>query len=464
MGSDDATSENKPKVGRLAARGSVFELGGYLATYVLRFVSSAVLRSLLFPAAFGLMEVINGISIGLIMLSDVGIQQAIIQSPRGDEQRFLDTAFTMHVVRGLGLWVVALVLAYPAAWVTDSPELATLIPVATLGNVVLGFQSTSEYTLRRRMMLGRIIGIEVFCQLMALGTTITWASLSPSVWALIAGGLVNVTFRVALSHWLAGVVGYRNRFAWDAGVRKEIFEFGKWITGSSAVDFMSMWGDRLLLVGLLGTSVSGVYATAVLIAETFSGALNRVVHGVFYPLFSRVAREDFSALQGVYYQARKRFDVLSMTATGGLSALGPWVIEFLFDSRYVDAGWILRILCVRSAFQCVLAPCETCITALGHTRFGFYQNLARAIWVAAGVPIGFWLGGVVGVVWVVAFAGVPPMLVLWPKFAKLGLLRLDRELFAWGLFAFGAAIGFGVDYLLPEAAELRGAIKEWVAG
>ena len=40
-----------------------------------------------------------------------------------------------------------------------------------------------------------------------------------------------------MSHWLAGVVGYRNRFAWDAGVRKEIFEFGKWITGSSAVDF-----------------------------------------------------------------------------------------------------------------------------------------------------------------------------------------------------------------------------------
>lgn len=459
---------SKPSEGgalrRLALRGSLFELAGYAATYILRFASSTVLRSLLFPAAFGVMEVVNGINIGLVMLSDVGIQQAIVQSKRGDEPVFLDTAWTMHVVRGLGLWLVACLAAYPASLLAGDPDLATYIPIASLGIVLLGFGSTSEFSLRRRMTLGRVIMMDVICQVTTMSVTITWAYLHPSVWALVAGGIANAAVRVSLTHWLAGHVGHRNRFAWDPEVRKEIFEFGKWITGSSAVFFASSWGDRLLLVAFLGTATSGVYATAVLIAESIGAALDRVVHGVFYPLFSRVGREGTDRLRHVYYATRLRFDAMTMTATGTLVVLGPWIIRLLFDERYADAGWMLRVLALRSAMTSVVAPCETCLTSLGHTRFGFYQNVARAIWVLAGVPIAFWVAGVEGVVWVTALSMVPSALVLWPKFRSIGILRIDRELLAWGFFAGGLALGLAISMVLPDAVWLRGLLRDLVRG
>lgn len=440
---------------KLALRGSVFELAGYVASYGMRFVSSTVLRSLLFPAAFGLMEVINGVTIGLIMLSDVGIRQAIIQSKRGHEQVFLDTAWTMLAVRGVILTALACAVSYPAALLAGEPSLATLMPVAALGTVLLGFSSTSEMTLRREMKLGRVVGMEVVSQALSITVAIVWASYSPTVWALVAAGLVNVASRVVITYWLNRTVGYRNRFRWDAGVRKEIFDFGKWITASSAVFFVSNWADRLMLVAFLGATVSGVYATAVLIAESVGAALDKVIHGVFYPLFARVGEEGLDRLKGVYYATRLRFDALTMIATGALMVLGPWVIGFLFDDRYAEAGWMLQVLSIRTAFMCIVAPCETCLTSLGHTRYGFNQNMMRATFMLIGVPIGFYTWGVQGVVWVVALSGVPPLLALWPKFRELGLLRLDRELLAWVFFGVGAALGLLVSLALPEAQALR---------
>lgn len=457
-------AEEQGRLKKLAMRGGMWEMIGHISSYVLRFGSRTLLGALLFPAAFGVMEIINGLQFGLIMLSDVGIHQAIIQSKRGDEQVFLDTAFTMHVVRGVGLWLVACVLTYPIMWVTGEPELVYLIPVGSLTILILGFHSTSEFTLRRQMAPARLIAMDTFVQMVTVVVTVTWASYSPSVWALLAGGLVNASLRMVLTHWLGGVVGYYNRFRWDPTVRKEIFEFGKWITGSSAVDFASMWGDRLLLVTFLGTTVSGVYATAVLMADTASGALNRVVHGVFYPLFSRVARDDRAGLREMYYDMRMRVDWLALGATGGLAALGPWVIHLLFDERYAEAGWMLRLLCVRAAFQCIIVPCETCLISLGHTRNGFYSNVARATWIVVMVPIGYYFGGVVGVVWAATFAGLPSVMVLWPKFHKEGLLRLDREAFSWLFFAGGALIGFGVEMILPEATEVRAFLREVILG
>ena len=47
----------------------------------------------------------------LNMLSDIGLRQQIIQSPRGDEPVFLDTAWVVQIVRGILLWLVALLLS-----------------------------------------------------------------------------------------------------------------------------------------------------------------------------------------------------------------------------------------------------------------------------------------------------------------------------------------------------------------
>ena len=82
-------------------------------------------------------------------------------------------------------------------------------------------------------------------------------------------------------------------------------------------------------------------------------------------------------------------DCLAIPAVGALAVLGQSVVDLLYDDRYADAGCILQILCLRVAMSCALAPCETCLFSRGQTRYGFYRNIARTLWIWCGIPIGW---------------------------------------------------------------------------
>jgi O-antigen/teichoic acid export membrane protein len=270
-------------------------------------------------------------------------------------------------------------------------------------------------------------------------TTIGWALVDPSVWALVAGGFVRSLLTLAVSHRIGD--GPRNRFRYDRGAAAEVFHFGKWIFLSSAVQFISRQTDRLMLGRLVGMAGLGVYSVAVFLSDAVADAVTRLTHGILFPALSDVARRDPARLSGLYYDARLRLDGAALLPLGFLATAGSLVVGVLYDPRYHEAGWMLQLLAVRVAFYSVLTPCETCLFVLGHTRYGFYRSAARAAWVALTVPAGWWLGGLRGVVLAVAFSELPVMATLWPAFRRLGLLRLRREFLAALLFGAGAAIG-----------------------
>ena len=47
----------------------------------------------------------------IALLADLGIRQAVIQSPHGDNESFLNTAWTVQVTRGAVIWVACVLAA-----------------------------------------------------------------------------------------------------------------------------------------------------------------------------------------------------------------------------------------------------------------------------------------------------------------------------------------------------------------
>lgn len=429
---------------RLVVRNSVYEVVAQFSRQGLSLLSNLVLTRLLFPEAFGLMAIVNVVLFGLTMLSDVGIIQAVIQNPRGDDQRFLDTAWTMQIARGAILCLVTWALAWPVAIFYEEPILAWLLVVAGLQLVIAGFESTSYFTLRRQVQSLKLATIEVAVQVAQLVATVATAFVWQSVWALLIGATFGSLVRLVWSHLLP--VGYRNRFAWDADTRREITTFGRWIYGSSIASFISTQFDRIVLGRLLGMATLGVYGIAVLVSEAIGGAVSRIASGVFYPIFSRVNEAEPEQLRAEYYYARLRIDAVALTALGGLAMLGDVVVDLLWDARYAEAGWMLRVLCLRVAVACVMLPCEVCLVATGESRFGFARSVITMLAIVVGVPVGYELAGTEGLVWAVALSQLPAVAVLWPAAARRGLFSLPRELLAVGFFAAGALLGTGVRY------------------
>jgi O-antigen/teichoic acid export membrane protein len=442
---DVETAGEVSQLKRRAARGSLYEIASYAASNVIRLGSNLVLSRLLFPEAFGLMALVQILNTGLLALSEVGIEPAVVQSPRGDDKRFLDTAWTLQVIRCTGLFVIAVALAYPMAAIYDQAQLGPLVMAGAFSLLMAGFQSTSLYTLRRRLSLGRLAAIDVGSHLLGVLVMLALAYYDRSPWPLVVGALVSTGSKVAASHWVDA--GYRNRFHLDHEARRAITTFGKWIFGASVFVFLSRQGDRLLLGRMLGMAELGVYSIAVFLCEAVTNAVAKVTMGVMYPMLSKVQEGGKEAIRKLYYEVRLPLDAMSMLGAGTLIMLGPQIVNLLYDPRYATAGWMLQALGVRVAMASLLGPCEWCLFALGQTRWGLIQNFGRTVWMVIALPIGWKLDGLRGLVMASALSEVPVLLILWPAFYREGMLRFAKEARALALLALGLGLGWLVSQL-----------------
>ncbi|MEL6459667.1 MAG: oligosaccharide flippase family protein, partial [Cyanobacteria bacterium J06621_15] len=210
-----------------AIRGAIWTTTGFGAKYILRFGNNLVLTRLLQPEFFGLMALVTTFRMGLELFSDIGISQNIVNSKRGDDPVFLNTAWTLQAIRGIVIWLICVVfITFPAAYFYNDKRLLTLIPISVLYSVFEGFSSTSVHTLHRRMELGKLSLYELALQVSFFATLILLVYFFPTIWSLAVGGAIAGVYKLISSFWL--IPGYSNKFAWEKEAVKEILSFGKW--------------------------------------------------------------------------------------------------------------------------------------------------------------------------------------------------------------------------------------------
>ena len=138
------------------------------AVQILRLLNNVILARLLAPPIFGLMAVVNAIRTGVELLSDVGILQNIVSNPRGGDPEFYNTAWTLQALRGILLAVLCLLLAVPVARFFGYPELAIILPVASLFFIFTGFDSSGRALLQKQLQVARFSLFEIGITLIAL--------------------------------------------------------------------------------------------------------------------------------------------------------------------------------------------------------------------------------------------------------------------------------------------------------
>lgn len=431
---------------KLVLKASAYEMLGFGIGQVFRLLSNLLLTRLLFPGAFGMAALVAVYCQGFTMLSDVGIAASVIRSPHGDEEEYLNTAWTISVVRGAGLFILALALAWPAASLFGEEQLGPLLAAGSGGILIAGFNSTSLFTLRRRVEAKTLMYLELGSQLVGLVTIVVAAYMTRSVWALIAGTYTSGLFRALISHYAIGV-GYRNRFQWSREAANSITHFGKWIFFSSAFQFFAQQADRMFLGKMAGMAELGVYSVAAVLSELGSQIVIRLTHQVLYPALSQVFRDSPQRLSETYYRARWAMDISIQSVAGFGCAIAPNVIALLYDDRYQAAGWMLQVLMVRTGIAGALTPCESCLFAVGQSKFGFVRSALRLTSVVAGLPLALHFWGIRGVIWLTALADLPSALVMLYYFGKAGYLKLHRELIGPAAFVAGALLGWPISWV-----------------
>jgi O-antigen/teichoic acid export membrane protein len=420
------------------------------AALSLRLFGNLLLTRLLTPEAFGLMAVVQGFVVALAHLSDVGISQNIVVHRRGDDPAFLNTVWTVQILRGILIWAasgacaVAVLLLEHAGWfkpgtVYTDPQLPAIIVVFSFYVLIQGFESTKVQQARRNMRLEQVTIIELMSQGAALIVMLILAITFQTIWALVVGSLVAATLKVVAGHLILS--GPRNRIAWDPSAWTDILGFGKWIFLSSALGFLLIGGDRVIFGAVVDSTVLGVYSIAVLLLGVLYSTFYAVIGSVVFPTLSEVFRDRPDDLQQVHRRFQLQADVALFGFAGFMFVAGPTIVDFLYDYRYGEAGTMLAVLSLgligaRSAIS------EQEYLAMGQAHYQAAANLCRVAALCLGLPLGFALYGIDGAlaaIILMQFAGWP---VAFRFEMRNGLFQSSGLLMGLPVFLAGAALGW----------------------
>lgn len=360
----------------------------------LQLASNLLLTRILFPEAFGLMAVANVVLIGLAMFSDIGIKPSIIQNRNGDDPTFLNTAWTIQIIRGFLLWAVACMIAWPVSIVYEQPVLFPLICVFGATAAVTGFATIMLALAEKRMILGNVVVAQVIGQVISLLITAATAWHFKSVWALAYGAVAGSIVSTLLGHVI--LKGHVHELVFDRASANAMIKFGKWIFLGTIVTFMGGQGLRAIQAGLVSMTTVGILTIAQTFAWMPGDLASKILGSVGFPAMAEAATRSTDEFKKVLKSIKIKILIIIIPAFVILAFSSDFIISNLYDSRYHDAGRYMAILCLGGAISVVPLAYQNAFLALGNSKILFAIQTNALILRIAGMIIGFWLFSVEG--------------------------------------------------------------------
>jgi len=383
------------KTGKLVT-GTVWTLGGFGLGQAIRLATNVALARLLAPELFGTMLIVNTLMTGIQLFSDVGIGQNIIHSPRALDPRFYNTAWSVQIIRSVGIWLIILLAAVPAARFYGTPILSAILPVSGFSAVLAGVASVSPAILQKKMLYGRMTVFNLATALISSALYITLACITPTVWALVLSGVLGTAVTTVLTYFL--VPGLQQRFHIDKPSLSEITSFGKWVYFNSMVYFLSMNFDRLYLAKVVPLQLLGIYGIARSISELFGTVATQMGNSVIFPFIASHAELPRETLRREVVTIRGKFLVLVALGCSLFIATADLGIKLLYDQRYYAAAWMLPLLTLGSWFSMLGTTNESTLLGLGVPSYTAIANSVRFLLLLVGLPLSLKFEGLHGAI------------------------------------------------------------------
>lgn len=449
-------SEVPAQLGSTAIHAGAWILVNMVASNGFRIISSVVLTRLLDSEAFGLMQLVTAFMVGLHLFSDVGIGPSIVQSPHGEEQDFLDTAYTVQVFRGTVLWLVGTALSFPFAHYYGDPRLAILLCVINVASFIGGWQSTKLFTEGRRLAQRRLTILDIVIQFAGLSSMIAVAYVTRSVYSLLVGALVQDLIRTVASHFV--LPGRRNRLHIHREHLRGMLHFGRWVFISTALTFVVNHSDRLILGKLIPLAMLGVYGIGLNISSLTPNLLFGLTQKLLFPVYSKIHNET-TRMAEVFVSARRPLLIVGGFGLAGFVGGGQAAIDLLYDPRYHEAGWVAQVLSVGAWFAVMENSYSQGLLAKGQSRWLAASGAGKLVGMLAFVPAGYLSFGFPGAVVGYAASELGRYAVSVGGGIRHQLVALGQDLRYTALMAAASASGYGASYAVDHFVSHNAALR-----
>lgn len=432
----------RARVKQLATGGTASVVFNTGAVAVLRLASNLTLTRLLTPEAFGVTAIIVSIQTMIMLLSDVGLYDFIVQHKDGDEPRFRDEVWSIKFVRGIALTLVMLLAAWPAAMILQKPILGPVIAVWSFSFLFDGLSSIAWAAAVRNQQFWRLSFGDLLSNVAGTIVSIIVAATTHSYWSLVAGMGGTAVVSMILSYTL--YPNMRRRWAWNRERAAELWSFSRFITLSSVLTLILMQADKLLLARLMPLYLFGLYGVASTLAASPNQLALTYASRMLLSSYADAARKGIEELRAIFYVKRRRVALLYMFMIGGAIGGAPLIVAILYRPTYYSITPYFQLLLISTGLRLSSNAAKWALIALGRTAATFYSQLWAALWLAAGAVVSIATHNLMVLIVAVGVSEVPSLLCYWWSLRKEGILNLKAEFLELGVAVVGGVIGLAV--------------------
>lgn len=370
-------------IGRKAVSGAVWIGAGNIISRAIVFATGIVLARILTPEVFGQFAMAIMAVNFLSLFQNPGISQELVQ--RSDRlEAAADTAFTLSLIIGAGLAVIAVALA-PLLSAFYGIRLVGLVAGALGARLLINSASIvpGSMVLKRFQYRDQFAAL-VLSQIGYAAFTIGLGLAKGGIWSLVAGHLVMAALSTALL-WRAW--GRWPRLSLDRDIVREIWGYGKHLAAASIFIFAYINLDTLLIGKVRGAEELGYYTLAYTLATMPVFIVSGIGDYVMFPIYCQLKDENRD-LADVYFRAYRAILVGVLPLLAVFLFIGRDVVALLYGPAWAPSAPLLRILLLLAFCQALSANGGSLLLALKQTKwFSRLAGASVAAVAAAGYPV-----------------------------------------------------------------------------
>jgi lipopolysaccharide exporter len=355
-------------------KGSFWVFTLRIADRIFQLAKTIILARLLSPNDFGMF------AIALLVLSifgtftQTGSMEALIQK-KGETESYLNTAWTIGLIRGFFITVAVFFLAKPAAIFFATPDAELILRIIGISIVLQSLNNIAVLYFQKELEFQKFFKYQFLGTIADVAVAITAVFLLKSVWALVLGMLAGDLVRCIMSYVINS---FRPRLQFNWTQARELFRFGKWIAGTSILIFLIINGDDIFVGKFLGVVMLGFYQMAYKISNTPTTEITLVISQVSFPVYSKL-QDDLPRLRDAFMRVLKLTAFISFPLAAFILILAPEFTLLFLGEKWMPIVPAMRILVMAGALRSLVASTCSIFRAIGKPRIETMWQIIRFI-------------------------------------------------------------------------------------
>ena len=338
----------------------------------LGFVIQIVLARILVPEYFGLVHLCTLTMDALQLFGEMGFSSALIYR-RDQVREACDVTFFAATGTAVVLYAMAFVGAPLAGIFFRNSEVPSVLRVLSLVMVINSVGQVPFVLLARELDFRRRLVPDLVGAISYGLVAISLALSGMGVWSLVLGRIAEAVVRVVLVWW---VVPWRPTGAFDRGLAREMFAYGRHIIASKLLVFGITNVDDVFVGRMTSAADLGYYGLAYSLSNLPATQITGLVNQIMFPALSRL-QDEVERMRQAFFQSMRYVSLLTIPIAVATIIFARDFVYVVYGAKWAPAIVPIQFLGVYGGIRAVAANMGNVFKAGGRPQWLTYIALWR---------------------------------------------------------------------------------------